>query len=216
MASSRAVTILKQRDTGTPPELIQHAGAWLRDIEAVSQLEKRVRVEGRVLARLERSATAELRAADELRTGQLPDLSYVARSSASLKPVVAKYRNQLRLRLSAWLDEHLADPRYVEFTGATFKLGRAVRQPAIDRLLRLFGHETEVQIRLATEMTRRAEEAKTVPVEAARRGKLTEMAERLGGMRRPATGGGPASMTKGPTPSAQAPDYPGKRSGQER
>jgi len=216
MASSRAVTILEHRDTATPPQLIQHARAWLRDIETVSQLEKRVRIEGQVLARLERSAAAELRAADELRAGRLPDFSYVARSNVALKPVVPKYRNQLRLRLSAWLDQHLTDPARVEFAGATFKLGYAVRQPAIDRLLRLFGHEAEFQIRLAGERSRRAEEVKAMRAVAPSGGKLIETADRLAGTSRPATGGKPASMAKGPTPPAQAPDHPGKRSGRER
>jgi hypothetical protein len=91
-----------------------------------------------------------------------------------------------------------------------------VRQPAIDRLLRLFGHEAEFQTRLSGERSRRAEVAKAVPMVAARRGKLIEMAESLAGTHRPLAGGAPASTAKGPTPPAQAPDHPGKRSGQER
>lgn len=215
MASSRALTILEHQGGNSLPGLIDHARAWLREIDAISPMEKRVRVEGRVLNRLERAAAAAGRRADLLDDAPA-GLTYEPRSTATLKPVLARYEHASRQRLAAWLDKHLGDPTRVEFAVATFKLGPSVRQTAIDRLLRLFGHEPEIQSRLAAEMARRLQPAGTTHVTKPRSGALAAQAEGLAGTGRPTAGEIPKTIAKGPAqPDQELRLFPG-RGGQQR
>lgn len=160
LRSRAEAVIAHQRGDDQPPAkrrqeeaVVADAHAWLGEIDAVMPGPRDREAEAAIVARHRAAAAEALAKADGFDSHAFPALSYKPRSSDAVS-VNADYRAVTRERLFHWLNEHERDEDALMLDDRQVSIG-AVVPKSIDRLLRLFIADLEVQERLHRERLRR-------------------------------------------------------------